>query len=57
MVGRNDNNGPSDSQQQKKRTCRIVDFAVFADHSKIKSKRKEGYVPGPCQGTGKKCGT
>ena len=32
---------PSGSQQKKKRTCRIEDFAILADDSKIKRKRKE----------------
>ena len=31
---------PSDSQQ-KKRTCWIVDFAVPADHNRVKVKKSE----------------
>ena len=30
------------NNQQKKRTCKIVDFAVPADQSKIEIKWKEG---------------
>ena len=34
---------PSDSQQQKKRTCQIVDFAVPANHRvKLKESKKRG---------------
>ena len=37
---------PYNNQQQKKRTCRIVDFAVLADHRvKLKeSEKKDKYL-------------
>ena len=36
------------NNQPKKRTCKIVDFAVLVGPSKIERKWKEGQVPWPC---------
>ena len=42
-------------RQQKKRTCRMVDLAVLADHRvKLNEGKKERYIPGPCKRMEKK---
>ena len=42
---------PNNNQQKKKRYCKIVDFAVSADHRiKLKKSEKKKKVPRLCQG-------
>ena len=41
-------------KKKKKKNCRIADFSVPADHSKIKRKKK---IPGPSKGIKNNCRT